>query len=114
MAFPASPLFEVGYEDQKDQWHMATFVCQERLQWLAPSTNTLKPDTNSMTIPDTHIKPESSIPFGHRNAYKILCSDWPYAVPSEVSPLVGWLKTPFEHPFILQFLIRKPKVKKAS
>ena len=44
----------------------ANLVCQERLQWSAPSTNTLEPDNNSKATPDSQIKPKSSVLFGHR------------------------------------------------
>ena len=87
---------EWAQDIRKTHGDIAKFVCQERLQWSASSTNTLEPYDSSITTPDAQFRPKSSIPFDHRDDYRILRNDWPYAVPSDVCHLVVWLKTPFE------------------
>ncbi len=67
---------------KKDYGSIFNFVCRERMHW--PSS---KDANNPLGVRD-------EVPFRHPDDYKILRNDWPYAVPSDVTHLVVWMKTP--------------------
>ena len=82
--YPSQLRRYLGWSSQikREYGDISNFVCRERLHW---------PLSNNANNP---LKAKDNAPFGHPDDYKILRNDWPYAVPTDVTHLVVWMKTP--------------------
>ncbi|KAE8153772.1 hypothetical protein BDV25DRAFT_148778 [Aspergillus avenaceus] len=74
---------------------ITNYICQRRLGWHLPDTDTINTTNSTETTDSGPVFPfNNPIPFADPSDYKILRNDWPYGFTPGIAHIVVWLRTP--------------------
>ncbi|RAL13834.1 GIG1 family protein [Aspergillus homomorphus CBS 101889] len=76
---------------KKQYGTITNYICQERLRWAQPDTDSQKTAAADSGPVFPYNNPT---PFADPADYKILRNDWPYGMSPGIAHLVVWLRTP--------------------